>query len=176
MPLFTAQAQIDAPLYRMRAEVPFFTAHAAVALGIARGAVDAFVELAQKKTPTLSQSSLASRATVHAEVARAEAGLQSARAFFYLMAGEMQTALESGPGIPDSLETRRRLACVNAAEVAQRVVDAMYRLAGTSAIQNGSMLDRCLRDIHTLNQHLSVSPVWWEKTGQSYFGQGLGMP
>jgi hypothetical protein len=33
-----------------------------------------------------------------------------------------------------------------------------------------------LRDIHTAGQHLFVSPVWWEKTGQYYFGLGLGMP
>jgi len=52
----------------------------------------------------------------------------------------------------------------------------MFRLGGANSIQVGQRLDRCLRDIHTVNQHLAVSPVWWEKTVQSYFGLGLGCP
>lgn len=48
----------------------------------------------------------------------------------------------------------------------------MFRLGGTSAIYTAQPLDRSLRDIHTVNQHLAVSPVCWEKTGQYYFGLG----
>jgi hypothetical protein len=78
--------------------------------------------------------------------------------------------------LPEEVEARRRLACVNAAESCEKVVDVMYRLGGVSSIYSGHVLDRCLRDLHTVNQHLAVSPVWWEKTGQYYFGLGLGMP
>jgi alkylation response protein AidB-like acyl-CoA dehydrogenase len=159
----------------MRIEMHFFTALATVGLGIARAAIDAFVELAKAKTPTLSQSGLATRPTVHAELARAEATYQSARAYLHEVAHEIDAAVQTGP-VPEELEARRRLACVNAGEASVRVVDAMYRLGGTTSINAGQTLDRCLRDVHTVNQHLAVSPVWWEKTGQYYFGLGLGMP
>lgn len=174
--VFTAQPRVSGPLYRMGIDVLFLTTLSTVALGIARAAIDAFVELAKVKTPTLSQTGLAGRPTVHADVARAEALLQSARAYMHEVAREMMDAVSAGDHLPQSLEARRRLACVNAAESCEKVVDQMFRLGGSTSIYSGQRLDRCLRDIHTVNQHLAVSPVWWEKTGQYYFGLGLGMP
>jgi alkylation response protein AidB-like acyl-CoA dehydrogenase len=175
-PLFTAQSRLPAPLYKLRLEQLFLTALPTVGLGIARDAIDTFVEVAKGKTPTLSQTGLASRPTVHAEVARAEALYQAARAYIFAVANEMMDAVTTGEGVPEDLETRRRLACNHASEACEKVVDTMYRLGGATSIYAGSRLDRCLRDIHTINQHLAVSPVWWEKTGQYYFGLGLGMP
>jgi alkylation response protein AidB-like acyl-CoA dehydrogenase len=133
------------------------------------------MEIARTKTPTLSQNALAGRATVHAAVARAEAKYESARDYMHEVAREIDAAIAAGE-LPEDLEARRRLACVTVSESSEEVVDSMYRLGGSSVIYSGHRLDRCLRDIHTVNQHLAVSPVWWEKTGQWYFGQGLGMP
>jgi indole-3-acetate monooxygenase len=174
--LFTAQSRLPGALYKIRIEMLFLTALSNVSLGIARAAIDAFVELAKEKTPTLSQTGLAARPTIHAEVARSEALYQSARAYMHEVAREMTAAAWTAGAVPDETEARRRLACNNAAEASEKVVDMMYRLGGVSSIYSGHRLDRCLRDIHTVNQHLAVSPVWWEKTGQSYFGLGLGMP
>ena len=52
--------------YKLPIHVLHFTASANICLGIARAAIDAFVELAQAKTPTMSQTPLAARPTVHA--------------------------------------------------------------------------------------------------------------
>lgn len=174
--LFTAQSRLPGALYRLGIDAHFLTALANVGLGIARASIDAFVRLAKEKTPTLSQTGLAVRPTVHAEVARAEARLQSARSYMREVVSEISDVINSGNKVPEELEARRRLACVNAAESCEQVVDSMYRLGGMTSIYTGHPLDRCLRDLHTVNQHLAVSPVWWEKTGQWYFGLGLGMP
>ena len=176
MPLFGAQSRLPGALYKLGVEQHFLTALANVGLGIARASIDSLVELAKAKTPTLSQTGLASRPVVHAEIAKAEARYQAARAYMQEVAREIMDAVTHGDHMPDELEVRRRLACNYAAEASEDVVDAMYRLGGTSSVYAGHRLDRCLRDIHTVNQHLAVSPVWWEKTGQYYFGQGLGMP
>ena len=85
-------------------------------------------------------------------------------------------AASEGRGIAPEIEAKRRLACVTVGESSRAVVDRVFSLAGTSPIYTGHLLERCLRDIHTASQHLFASPVWWEKTGQFYFGQGLGMP
>lgn len=172
--LFEAPSNVSGDLYRLPIHALHLTASANICLGIARAAIDAFVELAMDKTPTLSQTPLAARPTVHAEVARAEAALQSAVAYMDTVARELMDAVADGGELPPSIEARRRLACVNAAETSERVVDAMYRLGGTTSIQANSRLDRCLRDVHTINQHAAVSPTWWETTGQWYFGQELG--
>jgi indole-3-acetate monooxygenase len=175
-PEFTAQPRLSGKLYKLRLEMHFLTALANVGLGIARAAIDEFVEVARAKTPTLSQARLGARPTIHADVARAEALYQSARAYMHEVARKMTVAISISDGVPEELEAGRRLACVNSAEASEKVVDMMFRLGGSSSIYSGQRLDRCLRDIHTMNQHLAVSPVWWEKTGQYYFGLGLGMP
>jgi alkylation response protein AidB-like acyl-CoA dehydrogenase len=174
--VFTAAPRVRGPLYRLGV-LPLFSMTVTSALpGMARAAIDAFVELAQSKTPTFSQTGLATRPTVHAELARVEAGLQSARALLYEVAHEMMASARAGQPMPEALEARRRLACANVGESCLEAVDRLFTLAGTTPIYTGHELERRLRDIRTASQHLFVSPVWWEKTGQYYFGLGLGMP
>ena len=67
------------PLYRMPPVAMFATFIAAVQLGIARHAIDAFVELATTKVPTMSQIVLADRVTAQAALGRAMALVSSAR-------------------------------------------------------------------------------------------------
>lgn len=174
--VFGAKSYVSGPLYRMRVEMLAITSIVTVSLGIARSAIDTLVAIAKEKTPTLSQTVLAARPTLHAEVAHAEARLQSARAYLFEVAHEMMDAVTTGDEVTPDVEARRRLACANLAESCEEVVDRMYRLSGSTSVYSGRGLDRHLRDIHTVNQHLAASPVWWEKTGQYYFGYGLGMP
>ena len=54
-----------------------------MALGLARAAVDELVGFASAKTPEGGRRTLAQRPAAQAEVARAEAALRAARAFFY---------------------------------------------------------------------------------------------
>jgi alkylation response protein AidB-like acyl-CoA dehydrogenase len=174
--LFTTPPQVSGTVYKAGPLALFSLAVSALLPGIARHAIDSFVALAMEKTPTLSQTGLATRPTIHAAVAHAEAQVQSSRAYLYEVAREVMTSLGTEPVIPDDIEAKRRLACVNVAEACRSAVESMYALAGSTPVYRGHALERCLRDIQTACQHLIVSPVWWEKTGQYYFGQGLGMP
>ena len=174
--LFTTAPQTSGALYRAGIMALFGFALSSVFVGIAREAIDELIDLAKVKTPTLSQTGLAVRPTLHAEVAKAQALVQSARAYLHETAREFTAAIEDGQPISDDLEARRRLACVNAGTACTEAVDRVFALAGATPIYSGHRLERCLRDIHTANQHLLVSPVWWEKTGQYYLGLGLGMP
>jgi alkylation response protein AidB-like acyl-CoA dehydrogenase len=173
---FTGRPQVAGSLYQAGQLSLFSMVLATVMLGTARRGIDAFVEMVKNKVPTLSQSPLGSRPTVHAELARAEARLQSARSFMFDVANRITDSVKAGNGLPSDLEASQRLACVNAAEAARDAIDRVFALAGTSPIYTGNTLERCLRDIHTAGQHLICSPVWWEKTGQYYFGMELGMP
>jgi alkylation response protein AidB-like acyl-CoA dehydrogenase len=174
--VFTAPPRVSGPLYSLGVLPMFAMVISAVLPGIARAAIDAFVELAKGKTPTFSQTGLATRPTIHAELARVEALVQSARAFLYEVADEMTAAVKAGQPVPPELEARRRLACANVGASCSQAVERLFTMAGTTPIYSGHELERRLRDIRTASQHLFVSPVWWEKTGQFYFGLGLGMP
>ena len=173
--VLTAPPLAGGPMYQAGVLVMFSLALAAVFPGIAQAGIDAFVDLAGGKTPTMSQTTLGSRPTVHAEVARAVTLVQSARAYLYEVADELMESLRSGAGIPEELEIKRRLACVNAGESCLSAVNMVFTLAGTSSIQAGHPLERCMRDIRTAGQHFLVAPAWLEKTGQYYFGHGLAM-
>jgi hypothetical protein len=109
-------------------------------------------------------------------VARVEALVQAARAYLYEVADEMTAVVAAGRPVAEDLEARRRLACAHVGAACTEAVDRVFALAGSTPVYSGHRLERCLRDIHTAGQHLFCSPVWWEKTGQYYFGLGLGMP
>jgi indole-3-acetate monooxygenase len=83
----------DGPLYRFPLFGLLAIGCAAVALGVARGAIEDIRELAGAKTPTLSRRTLAERTQTQADVAKAEAQVSSARAPGY-------TRSSAGAGTP----------------------------------------------------------------------------
>lgn len=158
------------PLYQF----PQFTLLAigigAVALGIARAAIDELVQLAQSKRRINSTATLADRAHSHIEVARAEATLRSARAFFYQSIQAAWSVAEGGDKV--SVDQRRdiRLATTHAVEASIQTVDAMYTLGGGSAVYADSPLQRHFRDVHMTSQHIMVAPSTLETVGRLYLG------
>ena len=145
----------------------------AVALGIARGTIDAFIRLAVDKTPTLGSAPLARQHTVHERVGRAEALLSAARALLYATVRELPRSADWSAPVDDDLKARVRLACGHAAQTAIDVVALLHTAAGTSSIFAGSVLERSLRDVHVVAQHASVAPSNIEMVGQYLLGQGL---
>src|SRR5262245_11486076 len=78
---------------------------AAVALGIARDAIDTFTALAMTKTPMLATSPLATQHTTPERPGRAEALLRSGRAFLY----ETVRKLPHSPTCSEALRTRQKI-------------------------------------------------------------------
>ena len=69
------------PLYRFSSLQLYATGFAGVVMGIARSALDAFVELARDKVPFRSAGMLRDNHLIQSQVAQAEARLSAARAF-----------------------------------------------------------------------------------------------
>jgi alkylation response protein AidB-like acyl-CoA dehydrogenase len=146
---------------------------AAVALGIARGAIDAFTDLATAKIPTGGTSVLASQQTVHERVGRVEALVRSARAYLYDTVREVARHLDTSDDVSDELSASVRLACAHVAETAAHVVDLMFVAGGMSATYASSRLDRHFRDVHMATQHVQVAASNFEMVGQYLLGQDL---
>jgi alkylation response protein AidB-like acyl-CoA dehydrogenase len=146
---------------------------AAVALGIARDAIDSFTALAMTKTPILATSTLATQHTTHERVGRAEALLRSGRAFLYETVRELPYSPTWCEDLSDDLRASIRLASAHAAQSAAEAVDLMFNAAGTTSIYASSRLERCFRDVHVATQHVAVAPSNIEMVGQYFLGLGL---
>ena len=159
----------DYPLYRYTINGVYMAGFPGVALGIARAMLEEFIALAGAKTPRLRQSTLRDDAVIQAQVAMCEARLRSARAFLQetLVAG-WASAVAGGIGINQRIATR--LASTFALNQAREVADLIFHAAGAGAIYAGNPLERRMRDIITVSQHLQARQAHYETVGQFLLG------
>ncbi|MDA1074416.1 MAG: acyl-CoA dehydrogenase family protein [Proteobacteria bacterium] len=129
---------------------------AAVALGIAEGALEELTEFAKAgKTRLYARSSLADGELFQYRLGHAEADVQAARAMLNARVSDYWQRAHTGD-IPADYRTTIQQTEAWVVEMSARVVDACYTAGGGSSIYAGSNLQRRLRDIHTLTQHASA--------------------
>ncbi|HVQ75578.1 MAG TPA: acyl-CoA dehydrogenase family protein [Candidatus Binatia bacterium] len=150
--------------------------HAALGLGIARVAIETFVEMAGGKTATWlpGEGRLADRGTIQARVARAEALVGSGRAYVLAATREAWETVGRGEALSPEQRAIYRLSVAHAMAGAVEAVDLMYSAGGASAIYAASRLDRCLRDAHTAAAHVWVAPDTYELAGRLLLGLDPG--
>ena len=127
---------------------------AAVALGIARGAIDDIAALAAGgKRPAFGRERLAASPVFQDRLGDAYLQLEGASALLSTKADAIWTTVSRGdtPPIPERAVLRATAAAV--VTTAARVVDATHALAGGSALYDASPLQRRLRDIHAATLH-----------------------
>ncbi|MFM9885456.1 MAG: acyl-CoA dehydrogenase family protein, partial [Burkholderiales bacterium] len=147
-----------------------WTATVANALGIARGAMDAFIDMASTKASTSSPTLLRDRPLVQARTAEAEAILSAARVYVRDTVGEVWMRITSGNHDLDAAITQARLAITHGMHEAARAVDLVFHAAGTNAVYARNPLERYFRDIHVTLQHGAALPVHLEAAGKSLLG------
>lgn len=162
------------------ANIPFLTLLAIaqsppVCLGLARRAIEEFRQIALAKESAFGPR-MSEQVQVQAGLARAEALLRSARAYWYEEVEKVWQAATDGHEFSLADRVAARLACLVAVENSVAVADCLYRLAGTSAIFQTSPLERCWRDVHTAAQHLQVQDGRWETAGRVLLGLDPATP
>jgi alkylation response protein AidB-like acyl-CoA dehydrogenase len=172
--LLTDSPARPGPLYAFRGL--YLAPAAGLALGVARAAIEALVQLAAVKVPNRATALLRERGMVQAQVAQAEALVGSARAFAYEVIADLWRTLLAGDAPSVRQRARYRLAITHAVQTAAQAVDLMYGAAGGSAVYAGSPLERQFRDIHTLAQHASLAPITLEPAGRMLLGLEPGAP
>jgi len=156
-------------LYAFPQQTLYSVGIACVALGLARGMLDAFIELACRKTPR-GMVRLADSGVVQAEVAKCEARLGAARAYLCDTLAEIYETADSVAPIDIPSRGRVRLAGTHAISTAVSVADYAYKTAGVDAIFPGSPFMRRFRDIHTVSQQIQSRDVHFETCGQILLG------
>lgn len=163
-------SSLDTPLYRYPSMALAAQVLAVVGLGVARASLDFLIGIAGGRTSITGAPTLADRPYVQTDIARAEAELRSARAFFYEITEQAYALLVAGD--PLSMETRAllRLASSNAARVGADVTQAVYRLSGTTGIANNHPIARNMQDAMIVPQHAFLSDGTWQNAGRVLLG------
>ena len=166
----SVDTSLDRPLYQFPNFALLALGIAGVALGLARASIDELVDLAGGKMPQGSTRALANRPHAQSEVAQAEAGLRSARAFLIEAIDAAWEAANRGGRLDIERKRDVRLATTWATRAAADAVDRMYHLGGGSSVHRASRLQRIFRDVHVATQHMMVAPSTYELTGRLFLG------
>jgi len=164
------------PLYAF----PFMFAAkgAAPALGIARSTIDSFVESAAGKPArryTLGAAIEAPKAVrddifVQEAVGRAETLLAAARAYYFDVMGDLWGTLLEGGQPSERQVALFTSAYTHVVGTCVEVVQLIYKAAGGTAVYRKGPLDRCLRDVLTMNQHVIGTLRTYEMAGRLLLG------
>jgi len=169
--LMTLPALYPNPVFRMPVPLRLAYNKAAVALGVAKGAIDAFADIAQSKVPMMSASTLRDRPVAQYRMGEATADYKAVRAYLMHAMTAVEAELHAGAPGPSGPATREaRLACVHAANVCMRVVDSLHNAAGTTGMRMHSPLERKLRDAHGCATHRWVSHPLYQDLGSYLLG------
>jgi alkylation response protein AidB-like acyl-CoA dehydrogenase len=158
------------PLYRMSAMTCYETGFAGVALGIARGALDDFIDTARTKIPRGGKSPIRDSAVVQMGLAQADIRVRSARAWLLQSLAEIWKRVAAGSDLTVEDRITIRGASTYAIHSAREAVDYAYNAAGATAIFHSHPLERRFRDIHTVTQQLQGRSSHFETVGSWMMG------
>jgi indole-3-acetate monooxygenase len=167
---FDKECRESGPLYRMGSGTCYQVGFAGVACGIARGALDCFVDIARNKVPRGARSPLRDNAVVQSNLAQAEVNLRAARGFVLQSMADVWQHLCAGSMITVEQRVTVRMAATHAIHKAREAVDFAYNAAGATAIFDTHPLERRFRDIHTVTQQLQGQLRHFETVGAWMMG------
>lgn len=137
---------------------------AAIALGLARAAIDAILNVAQTKRR--GPSLMSEDPSIQLRIAEAQALYGSGRAYVKEVLGGVVHTLEEGSDLSATQRALFRLAVTHAVDSSVRAVDMMYKVGGGSSIYKSNKLERIFRDIHTASSHIQTDDLTYIKAGR----------
>lgn len=164
------ERRIDSPLYAFTTTHCYASGFAGVALGIARGALDALIALARDKTPALSGRAMRDNPIVQSAVAQAECKLRGARTLLLTtLQDAWASAVETGSLTLDQ-KMAIRMASTWAIQQAREVTATAYQEAGSTAVFASGPFERRFRDANSVSQQVQGRPAHFETVGQHILG------
>ena len=160
-------------LYKLPAISLFGFAIAGVLLGIARGAVQNFVETTRSRHSAYTGRSIADFSNIQVDLSEAAALVDAAEAIVLRDCNEATRITEAGvvPSIEQRARYRRDGAF--AATLCTKAVDLLFAASGGGAIYERNPIQRAFRDVHAANAHYVLN---WGVSGAVYGRVALGLP
>ncbi|HKV54223.1 MAG TPA: acyl-CoA dehydrogenase family protein [Candidatus Binataceae bacterium] len=164
------------PLYAF--PLMFIAKGAAPALGVTRRAIDILLETVGRKPSRKMMLSdrvepprlLRDEVFVQEVAGRAETMLGAARAYLFDVIGDLWATLVDGRRPSPVQEARFIAAYGYVVGLCVEAVQLVFKASGGSAVYQNGPLDRCMRDVLTMNQHLMGSLKTYEMAGRLLFG------
>lgn len=169
-PLFTREPKRGGTLYRFGVMPLTAAGHAAWALGVARSMLDDVRVLAKEKIRMGDMATLAHRTTFQRNLSHHEGMWRAARALIIDTFERAETELAGGTDITPAMRAELRVAATYATEACREVAQWVHLAAGTSAIREGSRLERAFRDMYTGTQHTFIGEKTYTDAAQIMLG------
>jgi alkylation response protein AidB-like acyl-CoA dehydrogenase len=158
------------PLYRFGSSQLYSAGFAGVGLGIARGLIDAFLDLSATKVSRGAAKPMRENNVVQSQLAQCEAKWHSARAFLHNTLDEIYDYVVKHGEMTERHAAMMRLASTWAIQQSREAVSTMFHCAGSVAVFEEQPFERRLRDIHTVSQQSQGRQLHYESVGQIMLG------
>ncbi len=163
-------AVVNTPLYRMFSNSVYAVMFSGVAIGLARGILEGFKDLATEKSGRFGKTLLKDNAFAQSEVAIAEARLRSARSYILHELNEIWEDLAQGDIQTPEHRMQLRLATTFAIQEAKTAADIAYHAAGATAIFSNNPFERRYRDLHAVTQQVQGHKAHYQTVGAYLMG------
>jgi alkylation response protein AidB-like acyl-CoA dehydrogenase len=177
--LFVPEAHTFDPATTPRADAPvccippmllFAAGFATVALGAARAALTAAIELSKTRVEMLADHALRDMSATQRMVGEAEAMWGAAKAYLREATLAVWEGASETRSLTDEERIRLRLAGTHGIRCASQVVDMAYSLCGAGAIFASNPVQRRFRDVHTITQQIQGRLSHYDTAGQFFLG------
>ncbi|MDU9031230.1 indole-3-acetate monooxygenase [Pseudomonas mediterranea] len=162
---------LDEPLFRYPSLAFATQVLSVVGLGVARAALDELADMANGRISVTGAPALADRPLAQVDIAKAEAALRSARAFFYDAIEQAWIHVLTGDPVPAEVTNLLRLSATHATRIAADVARTAQMLSGMSGVYNDSPLARCVNDAQVITQHAFMGDMTYQNAGAMFFGK-----
>lgn len=158
------------PLYRFTSGQLYSAGFAGVGLGIARGLINAFLDLPATKVSRGASKPMRENNVVQSQLAQSEARWHSARAFLHNTLDEIYEFVTHHGEMTEQQAATLRLASTWSINQSREAVNTLFHCAGSVAVFEDQPFERRLRDIHTVSQQSQGRQLHYESVGQIMFG------
>lgn len=170
-PLFTRTPERGgSPLFAMGLMPMTAAGHAAWALGVAKSMLDDVTELARTKVRMGDDSSLANRTSFQRGLSHHRAMHHAAELLVRTTFAEVEASVGGGTPLTPVQRAEMRIAATYATEASREVGQWAHLAAGTTAIREGSRLERAFRDLYTGTQHVFIGEKTYTDAAQVHLG------